>query len=91
MGTNRVEPELRGNSRRRTHVVRLHRAGDQHRVGALGERGAEVELELPDLVAAETEPGEIVSLDEDLSAELRTKTGELEFPGGRFPVASFPA
>ena len=44
------------------HQVRLHRAGDQHRVGVPCAGLAEVELELAHLVAAEGEPGAVVAL-----------------------------
>ena len=45
------------------HQVRLHCTGDQHRVGAARLRLAEVELELAHLVAAESKPGAVLSLD----------------------------
>ena len=44
------------------HQVRLHRPGDQHRVGALRQGLAEVEFELAHLVAAQREPGAVVAL-----------------------------
>ena len=55
------------------HQVRLHRAGDQHRVGAPGAGLAEVELELAHLVAAEREPGAVVPLDPEIDAERRAQ------------------
>ena len=51
------------------HQVRLHRAGDQHRVGAPRPGLAEVELELAHLVAAECEAGAFVALDPEIDAE----------------------
>ena len=45
------------------HQVRLHRAGDQHRIRAACLGLAEVELKLAHLVAAEREPGAVVALD----------------------------
>ena len=55
------------------HKVRLHRAGDQHRVGAPGAGLAEVELELTHLVAAEGEPGAVLALDPEIDAERRAQ------------------
>ena len=55
------------------HQVRLHRAGDQHRVGVPGAGLAEVELELAHLVAAEREPGAVVPLDPEIDAERRAQ------------------
>ena len=54
------------------HQVRLHRAGDQHRVGAPGAGLAEVELELTNLVA-EGEPGAVLALDPEIDAERRAE------------------
>ena len=53
--------------------VRLHRAGDQHRIRAAFLGLAEVELELAHLVAAEREPGAVVALDSEIDAEHRAK------------------
>ena len=55
------------------HQIRLHRAGDQHRVGALCLCRAEVELELAHLVAAEGEAGAVVALDPEIDAERRAQ------------------
>ena len=51
------------------HQVRLHRAGDQHRVGTARPGLAEVELELAHRVAAEGQPGAVVALDPQIDAE----------------------
>ena len=55
------------------HQVRLHRAGDQHRIRAARLRLAEVELELAHLVAAEGEAGAVVPLDPEIDAERRAE------------------
>ena len=59
-------------------MVRLGKApaGDQ-RVGALGQRLADEELGLPHLVAAEREPGQVVSLDQEPPAELARELRQL--------------
>ena len=46
------------------HIVRLHRSGNQNRVGLGRLRRAEIELELTDLVAAERHAGAVVPLDQ---------------------------
>ena len=55
------------------HQVRLHRAGDQHRVGAARLSFAEVELDLAHLVAAEREAGAVVALDPEIDAKRPAK------------------
>ena len=60
---------------RDAHQVRLHRAGDQHRVRAPRPRLAEVELELAHLVAAQGEPRAVVALDPELDPERRAQVG----------------
>ena len=61
-----------------SRVVRLRKApsGDE-RVRALGERIADEELRLPDLVAPERQPGEVVALDEDPPAQPPRQMREL--------------
>ena len=61
------------------YQVRLHRAGDQHRVGAALLSFAEVELDLAHLVAAEREAGAVVALDPQIDAERRAQVrGEID-------------
>ena len=55
------------------HQIRLHRAGDQHRVRAACPGLAEVELELAHLVAAEREAGAVVALDPEIDAKRRAQ------------------
>jgi hypothetical protein len=49
-------------------MVRLHRSTGDHGIGIGIERSGEVELQLPDLVSRQTEPGEIIPLDPDRRA-----------------------
>src|SRR5262245_26390946 len=67
---NGLETQLRCCGGGRSHVVGLDCSGDEYRIGTPRERRTEVEFQLPDLVAAESEPDEIVALDEQLDAEL---------------------
>ena len=66
-------PEFAGRRGCDAHQVRLHRAGDQHRVGAACAGLAEVELELAHLVAAEGEARAVVALDAEIDAERRAE------------------
>ena len=66
-----VHAELARPGRGETHEIGLHRAGDEHRVGGLRPRLAEVELELAHLVPTEGEPRAVVALDPQLDAERR--------------------
>ena len=68
-----VHPELACAGRGEAHEVRLHRPGDEHGIGVVCLRFAEVELELADLVPAHGKPGAIVALDPELDAERRSE------------------
>ena len=68
-----VHPELARPGRGEPHEIRLHRAGDEHRVGGLRPRLAEVELELAHLVPAKGEPRAVVALDPQLDAQRRSE------------------
>ena len=70
VGLHPEPPRSRGGD---AHQVRLNRAGDQHRIGAACLSLAEVELELPHLVAAERETGAVVALDPEIDAEHRAE------------------
>ena len=59
-----VHAQLARARRRQPGEVGLHRAGDQDRVGTLGLRFAEIELELAHLVATESHVGQVVTLDQ---------------------------
>jgi hypothetical protein len=63
-------PELRGEGGGEAAVIRLHRAGDQHRIRPLGPRGAEIVVELAHLVAAKGEVEGIVALDQQRRAAI---------------------
>ena len=65
----RVHPEPARAGGGDADEVRLHRPGDQHRVGAAGLRRPEMELELAHLVAAQRQPRAVVALDPQLDAE----------------------
>src|SRR5262249_9420740 len=55
-------------------MVRLLAAAGDHRVGALRARFGEQELELADLVARQRRAGEVVTLHQQLDAELLRQT-----------------
>ena len=63
-----LQAVLAGGGRGLAHVVGLHRAVGDQRVGALGQRVADQELELAGLVAAGREAGAVVALDVELRA-----------------------
>ena len=56
-----LHAKLAGGRRREADEVGLHGAGDENRVGVFGPRGAEIELQLADFVAAKGEAGTIVA------------------------------
>jgi hypothetical protein len=57
-----LEAHLARRRHRHAHMVGLHRAGSQQRIGALLHRLADIKFQLPALVAAESKPGAIVTL-----------------------------
>ena len=59
---NAAHAEPRGNGGRRAGVIRLHAAARDQRVGPLGARARRNELQLADLVAAESKRNRIVAL-----------------------------
>ena len=75
---DRPETEARRDRGDRAAAVGLERAAGDQRVGALGQRLADEELELPDLVARLDEPREIVALHPHLDAQLLGQALELE-------------
>src|SRR5436305_1366741 len=67
---DRPETEARRDRGERAAAVGLERAAGDQRVGALGQRLADEELELPDLVARLEQSREIVALHPQLDAQL---------------------
>ena len=80
---NRVPADdLRG-SGGEPRVVRLWPAAREHHIGTLGHRLSHQELELADLVSAETEAGEVVPLDEQArETDLVRKSRRIRKWGG---------
>ena len=70
-----VHAQLAGPGRRHAHEVGLHRAGDQDCVCVLGSGLAQIELELPGLVAAKGQSGAVVALYIQLAAQIRGEVG----------------
>src|SRR5207244_1409031 len=68
-----AEAEAGARDRRRARVVRLDAAAGEHRVRPFGERVAEEELELADLVAALGAAGRVVALHPKLDAGERVE------------------
>ena len=65
------ETQLRRGGGGLAHVVRLHAAGGDHRVGATGQGFGQQEFQLARLVAAEAEPRAVVALDQEARASKR--------------------
>ena len=63
-----ARPGLRAGRRGQPGMVRPAPAGRDERVGALGQRGADQELQVAQLVATERERQEVLALDPDLDA-----------------------
>lgn len=47
--------------RRSPHEIRLHRAGNQQRIGALGLSGSDIELQLPNLIPAKRDACAVIA------------------------------
>ena len=64
-----AEPSAHGGTG--AHEIGLHRTGDQHGIGPGFDRRAEIEFQLPHLVAAEAGTGAVVALDQQPGPALR--------------------